>query len=86
MPPLLAPGDRCHAYEILVSLGTSGTAELYLARALPGDPCVLEIMAAPGADKQRLRFAQEGVVLAKVAWRRDRRTPPAPKHPRPRVR
>ena len=67
MPQLLRPGDRCHTYEILASLGTSGAAELYLARALPGEPCVLKIMAAPGADKQRLRFAQEGVVLAKIA-------------------
>lgn len=67
MPPLLRPGDRCHVYEIVVSLGTSGAAELYLAREPSGDPCVLKIMAAPGADKQRLRFAQEGVVLAKIA-------------------
>ena len=86
MPSLLHPGDRCHVYEILVSLGTSGAAELYLAREPFREPCVLKIMAAPGAEKQRLRFAQEGVVLAKVARRRDRRTPPAPKHPRPRVR
>jgi hypothetical protein len=32
-----------------------------------GEPCVLKMMEAPGADKQRLRFAQEGVVLAKIA-------------------
>ena len=67
MPLLLAPGDRCDDYEIVASLGTSGAAELYLARAPSGEPCVLKIMAAPGADKQRLRFAQEGVVLAKIA-------------------
>ena len=67
MPTLLRPGDRCHVYEIIVSLGTSDAAELYLAREPSRDPCVLKIMAAPGADKQRLRFAQEGVVLAKIA-------------------
>ena len=67
MPSLLRPGDRCHVYEIVSSLGTSGAAELYLARAPSGEPCVLKIMAVPGADKQRLRFAQEGVVLAKIA-------------------
>jgi eukaryotic-like serine/threonine-protein kinase len=67
VPPLLCPGDRCHVYEIVASLGTSGAAELYLGREPFGDPCVLKIMAAPGADKQRLRFAQEGVVLAKIA-------------------
>ncbi len=67
MPTLLRPGDRCHVYEIIVSLGTSDAAELYLAREPFRDPCVLKIMAAPGADKQRLRFAQEGVVLAKIA-------------------
>jgi hypothetical protein len=67
VPPLLRPGDRCHVYEILASLGTSDAAELYLAREPFRDPCVLKIMAAPGADKQRLRFAQEGVVLAKIA-------------------
>ena len=71
MPPFLRPGDHCHVYEIVVSLGTVGTseraAELYLGRGPSGDPCLLKIMAAPGADKQRLRFAQEGVVLAKIA-------------------
>jgi eukaryotic-like serine/threonine-protein kinase len=67
VPTLLRPGDRCHVYEIVVSLGTSDAAELYLAREPFRDPCVLKIMAAPGADKQRLRFAQEGVVLAKIA-------------------
>ncbi len=44
-----------------------GPAELYLARQRSGEPCLLKLMAAPGADKQRLRFAQEGVVLAKIA-------------------
>jgi len=68
VPPALVPGDRCDRYEIVASLGTSGAAELYLARPkTSGEPCVLKIMAAPGADKQRLRFAQEGVVLAKIA-------------------
>ena len=67
MPPLLRPGDRCDVYEIILSLGTSDAAELYLAREPCRDPCLLKIMAAPGADKQRLRFAQEGVVLAKIA-------------------
>jgi hypothetical protein len=67
MPPLLSPGDRCHVYEIIASVGTSGAAELYLARDPAGQPCILKIMAAPGAEKQRLRFAQEGVVLAKIA-------------------
>ena len=67
MPPLLAPGDRCHVYEIVASMGTWGAAEVYLAREPSSEPCVLKIMAAPGADKQRLRFAQEGVVLAKIA-------------------
>ena len=67
MPTLLRPGDRCHVYGIIVSLGTSDAAELYLAREPFRNPCVLKIMAAPGADKQRLRFTQEGVVLAKIA-------------------
>jgi serine/threonine-protein kinase len=65
--PILRPGDRCDVYEIIVSLGTSGAAELYLAREPFREPCVLKIMAAPGAEKQRLRFAQEGVALAKIA-------------------
>ena len=67
MPPILNPGDRCDVYEVIHSLGTSGIAELYLVREPFGEPCVLKMMAAPGADKQRLRFAQEGVVLAKIA-------------------
>src|SRR5262249_32033409 len=67
VPPSLRSGDRCHVYEVIASLGTSGAAELYLVREPFGEPCVLKLMEAPGADKQRLRFVQEGVILAKIA-------------------
>src|SRR5262249_54915700 len=67
VPPSLRPGDRCHVYKVIASLGTSGAAEVYLVREPSGEPCVLKMMEAPGADKQRLRFVQEGVVLAKTA-------------------
>jgi hypothetical protein len=50
VPQPLTPGDRCDAYQIVASLGTSAAAEHYLARTASGDPCVLKIMAAPGAD------------------------------------
>src|SRR5690349_9105732 len=67
MPPPLTPGDRCGVYEVVAHLGPSGAAERYLARAPSGEPCDIKLMTASGAEKERLRFAQEGVVLAKIA-------------------
>lgn len=62
---LLSPGDRCDGHEIIRHLATGRFAEVYAARTTStGDVRALKIMAEPGDEEHRARFAREGEALA----------------------
>ncbi len=64
---LFRPGDSVGPYVVRSHAGAGRASELFVATAAgQEEELLLEIMAAPGAAKERERFAQQGQVLALV--------------------